>query len=84
MRDPFQNRTRFNWKAKMLAADAQIDTGLYHLRGALSNGIDHFNGAMRHFSVSGWRYWLVQLLSGGLTMAGFWLDLCSGTGAVKL
>ncbi|WP_245417943.1 transglycosylase domain-containing protein [Cohaesibacter celericrescens] len=51
--------------------DASFDTGLYQLRGLLARTLDTANSFMRRFTVTGWRYWLVQMLSGGLTLTVF-------------
>ena len=71
MRDPYQNRTKAKLKAKLLAFDAFIDTGIYQIVGALVRMLDSVNAFMRRFTVTGWRFWLVQLLSGGLTLGVF-------------
>ncbi|WP_198662954.1 MULTISPECIES: transglycosylase domain-containing protein [Cohaesibacter] len=54
-----------------MAFDALIDTAVYHFWGMLGRFIDTSNSFMRRFSVNGWKFWLVQALSGGLTMAVF-------------
>ncbi|WP_197703858.1 transglycosylase domain-containing protein [Cohaesibacter sp. ES.047] len=54
-----------------MAFDASIDTGMYHFWGMLARALDNANTFMRRFTVTGWRFWLVQSLSGGLTMAVF-------------
>ncbi|MCV6603285.1 MAG: transglycosylase domain-containing protein, partial [Cohaesibacter sp.] len=71
MRDPFQNKTRSNFKQKLLAFDAMFDSFLYEIRGSLSNHLDHANSFMRRFRVTGFSYWVFQALSGGLNMAVF-------------
>lgn len=71
MQDPYQNRTGGNWKKKLYAFDAMIESGLYELRGWLGNAIENANIFARRFQVTGWRYWMVQSLSGGLTMGVF-------------
>ncbi|WP_316858050.1 penicillin-binding protein 1A [uncultured Cohaesibacter sp.] len=71
MKDPFQTKTKVRWKYRLLALDAAIDTGLYKIRGSLARALDISNASMRGLKVTGWRFWLVQMLSGGLTMATF-------------
>ena len=71
MKDPFQNSTKVKWKYRFLAFDAAVDTGLYQIREAFLRGWEGINGSMRHLRVTGWRFWLVQMLSGGLTMGVF-------------
>nr|WP_321445020.1 PBP1A family penicillin-binding protein [uncultured Cohaesibacter sp.] len=71
LRDPYQNRTKTKLKTKLLALDASIDTAVYYFWGMLGRFIDISNSFMRRFSVNGWKFWLVQALSGGLTMAVF-------------
>ncbi|WP_245418208.1 transglycosylase domain-containing protein [Cohaesibacter haloalkalitolerans] len=71
MKDPFQNNTKVKWKYRFLAFDAWVDTGMYRIREALLGGLESVNATMRHLRVTGWRYWLVQMLSGGLTMGVF-------------
>ena len=71
MRDPYQNKTKAKLRKRLLAFDASIDTGLYHFWGMLARGLENANSFMRRFTVTGWRYWLVQCLSGGLTMSVF-------------
>ena len=71
LRDPYQNRTKTKLKTKLLALDASIDTAVYYFWGMLGRFIDTSNSFMRRFSVNGWKFWLVQALSGGLTMAVF-------------
>ena len=71
MRDPYQNRTKIRLKAKLLAFDAWLDTAIYHGIGALGRMFDTANTFMRRFTVAGWRYWMVQMLSGGLTLVVF-------------
>ncbi len=71
MKDPFQNSTKVKWKYRFLAFDAWVDTGMYRIREALLRGLESVNATMRHLRVTGWRYWLVQMLSGGLTMGVF-------------
>ena len=71
LRDPYQNRTKPKLKTKLLAFDASVDTGMYHFWGLLGRLLDTSNSFMRRFSVNGWKFWLVQALSGGLTLAVF-------------
>ncbi|WP_321339035.1 penicillin-binding protein 1A [uncultured Cohaesibacter sp.] len=71
MKDPFQNSTKVKWKYRFLALDAAVDTGLYRLRETLLRWLENINSVMRHLRVTGWRFWLVQMLSGGLTMGVF-------------
>ena len=71
MRDPYQNRTKLKIKSKLLAFDATLDTAVYHVLGAIARLLDTTNSAMRKFSVTGWKYWLVQMLSGGLTLTAY-------------
>ncbi len=71
MKDPFQNNTKNKWKYRFLAFDAAVDTGMYQLREGLLRALESVNAVMRHLRVTGWRYWLVQMLSGGLTMGVF-------------
>ena len=71
MRDPYQNRTKLKVKSKLLAFDAMLDTAVYHILGAIARLLDTANSFMRKFSVTGWKYWLIQMLSGGLTLTAY-------------
>ncbi len=71
MHDPYQNRTGLKLKSKLLAADAWVDNGMYQVTSMLGNMLESTNNFMRRFRMEGWKYWLFQMLSGGLTMATF-------------
>ena len=65
--DPFYSKEKRKKSAKMLEADAWLDSTLYDFWQALGRGWTRYQDFMARFHVSGWRRFFVEIFSDGLT-----------------
>ena len=65
MQDPFYHKEKRRKKARMLDADAWLDSALYEFWNSLGRGYRHVEDFFAHFRVRGIRRFFVEILSDG-------------------